>query len=373
MGHTRGEGRASVRVVCFFCLTNSILRALAFGTDASRNLIYLSLLVILGYHREASSNALAACTAAFGGLIPNHVRGTLDSITHTCLSALYLRGCSSIFAYSHVKRAMLQLGTNCACVPWGDGGRSTISDVVRTVSTMLRRDPDVSVASAALSTLCVFDAFTTPRAPPILIPTRGGFVGETSSDGGTLTASALMQGMSKSIMEIAASKEAQEERRATKSDKRANKKARREAMDVATQAKLDSKRIIQSNPHIAEETKVVDGVIAVSNESSESEIIITPGRVCDISVVRDGNAFVTQSPPSNSINTKEKFEDITNDHLNDTQTTVIDRDSEGVDASKVDVHSGKKDEGNEEEDSDDSMDDFPDIVDEDPDEEDVVN
>ena len=197
---------------------------------------------------------------------------------------------------------------------------------------------------------------------------------ETASDGGALTASALMRGMSKSRMEIAASKEAQEERRATKIDKKVNKKARREAIDVATQAELDSKRIIQSNPHIAEEAKVVDGVVAVANESSESEIISTPGRDCNISVVRDEeHAFVTQSPPSNSINTEEMVEDVTNDHLNDPQTTVSDRHSEGVDSSKVDVHAGKKDEGNEAEDSDDSMDDFPDIVDEDPDEEDIAN
>ena len=370
MGYARGEGRASVRVV--FLLSSKLDYSALLHLNilyASRNLIYSILLVILGYRREASSNALAACIAAFGGLVPNHVRGTLDSITHTCLSTLYSRGCSSIFAYSHVKRAMLQLGTNCACVPWGDGGRSTISDVVRTVSTMLRRDPDVSVASAALSTLCVFDAFTTPRAPPILIPTRGGCVGETASDGGALTASALMRGMSKSRMEIAASKEAQEERRATKSDRKVNKKARREAMDVATQSDLDSKRIIQSNPHIAEETNVVDGVIAVANESSESEIISTPGRDCAISVVRNEHAFVTQSPPRNSINTEEMVEDVSNDHLNDPQTTVSDRHSEGMYASTVDVHADKKDDGNEEEDS---MDDFPDIVDEDPDEEDIV-
>ena len=68
--------------------------------------------------------ALAACIATFGGLIPSNVRGTIDSITHTCLSTLYLRGGSSIFAYSNVKRALLQLGMNCVCVPWGDGGRS---------------------------------------------------------------------------------------------------------------------------------------------------------------------------------------------------------------------------------------------------------
>jgi hypothetical protein len=182
-------------------------------------------------------------------------------------------------------------------------------------------------------------------------------------------------------MEIAASKEAQEGRRAMKYDKKSNKKAKRKAMGVATGAQADSKRIVQSNPHIAEqsishiakEPKGENGVIALANESSESDIISTPGRESDISVVRVEHAFVTQSPPSNPINTEGVVDDVTNDHHNEPQTTISNRRGDGMETSKLDDHAGKKEEENEEEDSDDSMDYFPDIVDEDPDEEDRVN
>ncbi|KAL7543410.1 hypothetical protein ACHAXR_012694, partial [Thalassiosira sp. AJA248-18] len=182
---------------------------------------------------ETASNALASCIAAFGGLIPNNVRSTIDSITHTCLTKLYSCGGSSIFAYSHVKRSTLQLGMNCICVPWGDGGRSNVTEIVRTVSSMLRNDPDLSVASTALSTLCACDAFTTPRAPPILIPTRGSVEG-TANSGSGFTASSLLQGMAESKMEMLASNEAKEERRAKKSDKKSSKKAKHNSLPLPT-------------------------------------------------------------------------------------------------------------------------------------------
>ena len=105
---------------------------------------------------------------------------------------------------------------NAVCVPWGDGGRSTISGVVRAVSTMLRNDPDASVSSTALSTLCVFDAFTTPRAPPILIPTRistNDTPTVNSSSRSSMTASSLIQGMHESKLEMISSKEAKEEKK----------------------------------------------------------------------------------------------------------------------------------------------------------------
>eukprot|EP00984_Skeletonema_dohrnii_P036325 scaffold37180_cov150-Skeletonema_dohrnii-CCMP3373.AAC.1 len=103
---------------------------------------------------DISSTALASCVAAFGGLIPNNVRSTIDSILHSCLTALYCSGGSSIFAYAEAKRSILQLATNCVTVPWGDGGRSTINEIVRKVSLLLKNDADVTVASMALSTLC---------------------------------------------------------------------------------------------------------------------------------------------------------------------------------------------------------------------------
>jgi len=313
--------------------------------------------------------ALAACIAAFGGLIPSNVRGTIDSITHTCLSTLYLRGGSSIFAYSNVKRALLQLGMNCVCVPWGDGGRSTLGDVLRTVSTMLRRDPDVAVASAALSTLCVFDSFMTPRAPPILIPTRGSMVNETANDGSSgLTASTLMQDFNEAKLALAASKDAQDYKKVKKLDKKSDKKAKKEDVEVVdTKAPFESIKTSQSNSNSTETLDVLNGMIpVVTNASLGSVMVVNSGTssgVYSVQRVTDASDIATKLPSNSNI--------MIDDHKNEVPRKM--NESGPVNESgvlKEDVYVTQKDQ--EENDSDDSMDDFPEIVDEEPDEEDRI-
>ena len=117
---------------------------------------------------------------------------------------------------------------NCVCVPWGDGERSSITNVLRTVCTMLRSDFDTSVASTALSTLCACDAFTTPRAPPLLIPTR-----DSMNNASHMTASSMLQGMKDSKQEMLASEEAKEERK-KKLDKKSTKKKKAKKEEAAT-------------------------------------------------------------------------------------------------------------------------------------------
>lgn len=149
--------------------------------------------------RETCSNTLAACISAFGGLIASNIRGTIDSITHTCLSMLYSVGSSSIFAYPCVKQSLLLLGMNSVCMPWGDGGRGTLLEMVRNVASMLRSDYDVLVASTSLSVMCALDAIVTPRAPALLIPSR-----ETASDcTNTLCASDISDGIKAAAIEMA--------------------------------------------------------------------------------------------------------------------------------------------------------------------------
>jgi hypothetical protein len=307
--------------------------------------------------------ALAACIAAFGGLIPAHVRGTIDSITHTCLTALYLRGSSSILAYSNVKRALLQLGMNCVCVPWGDGGRSTLSDVLRTVSTMLRRDPDVTVASAALSALCVFDSFMTPRAPPILIPTRGGMMSETVNDNGGsgLTASSLMQDINQAKLALAASKDAQDDKKIKKSaDKKLNKKAKKEVVEVVdTKAPFESLKTAQCNSNNTETLGVCNGVSPiVINATSESVVVVNSATSSGLDSLN--------VPDASDVASRTVIDDHKNEVLNkmnDSQSG----DESGV--SKKEVYVPQKEKEDDDSD-DDSMDDFPEIVDEEPDEED---
>jgi len=312
---------------------------------------------------ETSSTALASCIAAFGGLIPNNIRSTLDSITHTCLSTLYSRGgSSSIFAYSHVKRSILQLGMNCACVPWGDGGcsSSTITEIVRTVSNMLRNDADVSVASMALSTLCALDAFRTPRAPPIVIPTRGS-VDETTNYGSSgVTASALVQGMNESKMEMMASKEAKEEQRVAsskKADKKSTKRAKKKKDEtptkvkeapVATNKSEDKKASGSNSGNIDSKKTNFNFRTTAAKESKKSTVVDNTGKT--------GSA---RGEPQNA--------------KSDNGSGEIMAAALTADEDDVEMKEEKDDDDDANSDDDDnSLDDFPDIIDEDPDEEDRV-
>ena len=310
-------------------------------------------------NREISSNALAACFATFGGLIPNNTRGTLDSIIHTCLSTLYSSGStkSIIFAYPNVKRSLLQLGMNAMCVPWGDGGRSTISGVVRTVSTMLRNDPDTSVSSTALSTLCVFDAFTTPRAPPILIPTRistNDTPTVNSSSRSSMTASSLIQGMNESKLEMISSKEAKEEKRAKKTEKKSSSKR---AKSKTEESKMEMNEAQRDQKEKNAEEKLE---ISVKSKMESSHEI-------------DHRPHITSS----TVDTSATNEDLNRKENNRTKVEVhlMRGAQDGTQADDVvmeNVSTKKADEEHDDEDSEGSLgEDFPDIVDEGPDEEDM--
>ena len=326
--------------------------------------------ISLNEHRETSSNALAACIASFGGLIPNNVRSTLDSIIHTCLATLYSSrgGSVAIFAYPNVKRSMLQLGMNCACVPWGDGGRSTIANVVCTLSSMLRNDPDTSVASTALSTLCAIDAFMTPRAPPLLIPTRSSMIESSSSAANSGTsASAMLQGMNDSKLEMMASNEAKEERRAKKSQKKSNKKAKKDEK-APPEPNLKEQQTTNGDSKVVREKEVKKSPVltSIQNGKSTPRVDSSPDEVGALET--DTRTMDTLYEPNNSkddkitmiaepVSKKVEVEELQSDNSVAVDTAKSEEDMEM-----------KEDDDN----SDESMDDFPEIVDEEPDEEDRI-
>lgn len=292
------------------------------------------------------------------------MRSTIDSVIHTCLSAMYFcEGGGSgevLLAYSHVKISILQLGINCVCVPWGDGGRSTITGVVRSVASMLRNDPDLSVASAALSALCVFDAFTTPRAPPLLIPTRGSSdeMANNSNSGGALTASALLQRMDETRMEMAASK-VKEEQRTKKSNK---KKSKTDTRKVIVDAKAPPEQEILNAPN--------DSIKKVGGEEATTVIkeSVDPEAEDHDNLAREKTytAPASNEPGSSTIAT-----DAMSDHQGVSQNSEINNPVIEVTSAEKAVEEDVK---MKEENNDDgsSIDDFPDInVDEDPDEEDM--
>eukprot|EP00986_Skeletonema_menzelii_P003875 scaffold1256_cov150-Skeletonema_menzelii.AAC.29 len=283
---------------------------------------------------EISSTALASCVAAFGGLIPNNVRSTIDSILHSCLTTLYCSGSSSIFAYAEAKRSILQLATNCVTVPWGDGGRSTINDIVRKVSLLLKNDTDVTVASMALSTLCIVDAFMTPRAPALLIASRN--QDESKSN---LTASVMMHSINEKEAEmksLSRSKESKE-KKSSKKDQKVS------ATDDSSAVKKKSKT--------AETTKTMQ---------NESEL--------PRNAIENMAAVETDNKQIHSETTETG---VTN---NDVATDAMEVDENTEDRVEFEGKSqeGQKDDSEVGDDDDFSLDDFPEIVDEDPDEGDRI-
>ena len=244
---------------------------------------------------------------------------------------------------------------NAMCVPWGDGGRSTISGVVRKVSTMLRNDPDTSVSSTALSTLCVFDAFTTPRAPPILIPTRistNDTPTVNSSSRSSMTASSLIQGMNESKLEMISSKEAKEEKRAKKTDKKSSSKRAKNKKDESKMKMNEAQR--------DRKEKNAEEKLEIKSQMESSKI--------------DPSSTVDTSAANENLNRKENNRTKVEVHsMRGAQDgTQADDVVMEMSPSSINVDTKKADEEHDDdEDSEGSLGDFPDIVDEGPDEEDM--
>ena len=305
---------------------------------------------------------MAACIAAFGGLVPNDVRGTIDSITHSCLSTLYSFGGSSIFVYSHAKRSILQLGMNCVCVPWGDGGRSTIGGIIRSVSMMLRNDPDVSVATVALSTLCAFDALVTPRSPPILMPTRDS-INETSISNG-LSASSMLRQMNESKKDISDLKDAKEKKNKSSEKKTPKNKKKRSNVEM-------EENIANNEPSsIKEEKGEPTNKKSKHNDVAEIDKKDSNAAIAKYEKLKDddkGSVEVARNQHVES-NANSNSEKIAVDTINAPKDKNDDVDvDEGNSYSNTKAASVKNSD-----DEDESDFDFPDIVDEEPDEEDRI-
>ena len=251
---------------------------------------------------------------------------------------------------------------NCVCVPWGDGGRSSITNVLRTVCTMLRSDSDTSVASTALSTLCACDAFTTPRAPPLLIPTR-----DSMNNASHMTASSMLQGMKDSKQEMLASKEAKEERK-KKLDKNSSKKKKAKKEDTNDDSKLTAEKTDDDADSKVAEAKATKSEEPITN-NVPTQSANTSDKMEESSAPPTDKMAVSEveSPNAEKIDTEPMIED--QEEPSSDKVPV-----ETTDASEPnDIQMNEEDDGGgdeEDNDSDDGSFDFPEIVDGDPDEED---
>ena len=302
---------------------------------------------LIGHFSEISSSALASCLAAFGGLIPINIRSTIDSILNSCLTKLYCNGSSSIFAYAEAKRSILHLSTVCVTVPWGDGGRSSTNEIVRKVSLMLKHDPDITVASMALSTLCVVDSFMTPRAPAILIATR------TQDSKNDMTASEMLRSINEKSKEIQASSSTKEtKKKASKPTATKSAASKRvDTMDDGLTLKSKKSKITESVSIVKEPAKS-NGLSVVKNMDIDRD----DGKV-------DDSATTKHVGSSEVMEVDESLED--KRHVDKDKAVVEERGKDDL-TSQKERHSDKDDADDNEDDF--SLDDFPEIVDEDPDE-----
>ena len=251
------------------------------------------------------------------------------------------------------------------CVPWRDGGRSTISNIVRVVSEMLRNDQDVSVASAALSTLCVLDAFVTPRAPPLLVPIRDSIDGSGNHSIG-LTASALIVGMNDTKMEMKSTKTAAEERRVAKSERKASKITKKEADKSETHVQSSlNETIVESNADLvrdAVEGLVPDAVEGIAGDALADTSMEIEGQHVAIAAAAEFEHTIGQQDEPKS---EEVVGAPMSENRSDLQASAKYDNTEAFDSKQTTENSDDE--------SDDSMDDFPAIVDEGPDDEDRLN
>ena len=291
------------------------------------------------------------CISAFGGLIPNNVRGTIDSITYTCLSTMYSVGSKSVFSYSQVKKSLLQLGMNSVCMPWGDGGRSALLGMVRIVASMLRRDLDVTVASSALSTLCALDAIITPRAPALYIPSR-----EVMSDvPNTLSADEIIEGIKTSAVE-------------TKTERKATKPIKKKTLE---RDEYKSKEVKSSTNSSVKGQK--DPIKTADNVSGP--IMTEHNNLQSLAKFDDGNNIIgdTKKPGELVVKTDKAVTANTTEIIdNSVHIDLVGvKDSEDRETMKSTTIAQELDKtGSSDDDS--SMEDFPDIIDEGPDEEDKI-
>lgn len=263
---------------------------------------------------------------------------------------MYSIGHGSIFANSHVKQSLLQLGMTCVCMPWGDGGRSTLLGMVRTVASMLRSDPNVSVASAAFSTLCALDAVVTPRAPALVLPSR-----ESVDDcANTLSAGDLLEGIAAASAEIAkvAAKETDSGKR-MKIDNMTEQKSK-----VADSSVEDTTKevVTVSTDNAKKDTP--------DNEKEDRELVQStrPDVKESVDVRTEGTKASdnkVDSPPAQQEAIPMEISNVTTSNA-----------KQQVEKTTLPEKQVSDKEGSTDDDS--SMGDFPDIIDEEPDEEDRV-
>ena len=240
---------------------------------------------------------------------------------------------------------------------------------MRTASSCLRSDRDAGVSAAAVSALAVLDSLATPRAPPILIPSREVVSTSSVGFGGTVSAGGLLERMDGSRAE-AGRKEKMEE------EKRSRKKKAREDRPKKKKAKVESNESTRVDPPAVGGPTIEKPVTKKPSDATEEQEAISSNE-------RPGDVTASTSSPVAEVTETAAEENHAPQPMEVTELPVAggpganeseaadhetkENDAPGADEAKphgTDDDDGESDGG--------SLGDFPDIVDGDPDEEDRV-
>ena len=143
--------------------------------DASPEADWGTLCDRIGLASECAKVLESALSVA-GPYLDANTRSTIESVAGTCLSSLSGRSTTNApgptLSYSSTKCTLLKLASSCICAPWSDGAGSSLVGLLRRTAESLKRDTDGEVASAACSAICLCNAITVPRSPPMIVVSR---------------------------------------------------------------------------------------------------------------------------------------------------------------------------------------------------------
>lgn len=122
------------------------------------------------------AKVLESALSVAGPYLDVNTRSTIESVAGTCLTTLSGKSISSTAGpasfYASAKCSLMKLASTSICAPWSDGAGSSLIGLLRRTAESLKRDNDSEVAAAAYSAICLCDAITIPRSPPMAVISR---------------------------------------------------------------------------------------------------------------------------------------------------------------------------------------------------------
>jgi hypothetical protein len=121
---------------------------------------------------EKCARCVEAALVSSGEFLIDSTRLLLDSVIHTCLQAL-VEGANAAILASHVRTAVLSMGTAGVTTCWSNGSSSGLAGSLEDAAEACRGDRNPSVALAASRALAACVAASTTRVPAlsVVVPT----------------------------------------------------------------------------------------------------------------------------------------------------------------------------------------------------------